>query len=109
MTMRVLVFILFIGNTVALSAQCPDGPSSGNEVLTPTIRALLMLECPAALSIPEWEKVIENPDNWQALQIKIYEEETIDRCELPPASWYILLPGRRPPEKEPLIVRKDEQ
>lgn len=102
--MRALLFTLFFCASAAVSAQCPGKTQGASEVLTPTIRALLMLERPAVLSVAEWEKVIENPDNWQDLQVKIYEEESIDRCDLPPMDWYILLPGRRPPDKDPRLV-----
>ena len=63
-----------------------------------------MLERPTTVTVAQWEKIIENPDNQQDLQIKLYEEETIDRCDLPPMDWYTILPGRRPPEKEPRLM-----
>ncbi len=103
MIKRAFLLNLFLLAPVWLCAQCPIELSRMSE-LTPTIRALLMLERPATVSVEQWAKVIENPNNRQVLQIKIYEEETIDRCELPPGDWYILLPGRRPPEKEPFAV-----
>lgn len=98
--MRSLFLLLALCIAASLKAQCP---LERNE-LTPTIRALLQLERPAALSVQQWEKVIENPDNLQDLRVKIYEEDRFGPCALPPADWYILLPGRRPPEKEVHVV-----
>jgi hypothetical protein len=106
MTMRVPFFILLLCAPAFVCAQCPDELSRNTPALTPTIRALLMLERPAAMSVEQWEKVIENPNNRQDLQIKIYKEETIDPCDLPPNDWYIILPGRRPPEKDPRVAVK---
>ena len=100
MIIRSVILALLLFAPLLLSAQCPDQAPVTSEALTPTIRALLMLERPAALSVEQWTKVIENPDNHQDLQIKIYQEETIDPCEFPPNDWYIMLPGRRPAEKE---------
>lgn len=106
MNMRKLLFCPLLFAPLLLSAQCPGDSTGRRELLTPTVRALLMLERPATLSVEQWEKVIENPNNWMDLQIKIYEEETIDRCDLPAADWYIILPGRRPPEKDPRLFTR---
>ncbi len=98
--MRTLFILCLLLASVRLRAQCPPA----DQLFTPTIRALLMLERPTTVSVAQWEKIIENPDNRHDLQIKLYEEETIDRCDLPPMDWYIILPGRRPPEKDPRLL-----
>ena len=77
-------------------AQCPDT----DPALTPTIRALLMLEKPAALTEEQWTKVIVNPANRLDMDIVIYEEDRFDPCELPKSWHYVLYAGRRPKEKE---------
>lgn len=104
MIIRTALFNLFLLAPMWLCAQCPAELARASEPLTPTIRALLMLERPTTMSVEQWAKIIENPDNRHDLQIKLYEEETIDRCDLPPMDWYIILPGRRPPEKDPHLV-----
>ncbi|WKZ66402.1 MAG: hypothetical protein QY325_00415 [Flavobacteriales bacterium] len=78
------------------AAQCPDRSSD----LTPTIRALLMMERPAVLTAEQWTKVIENPANRQDMQVVIYEEDRFDPCELPQGWWYVMHAGVRPKVKE---------
>ncbi len=95
--MRTLLLPLLLLVAAVTNAQC----SPDSTLLTPTLRALLTLERPATVSVEQWEKMIENPANRLDLPITIYEEDTMDTRELPKAQWYILLPGRRPPEKQP--------
>ena len=87
---------------VVSQATAQEGASPGE--LTPTLRALLMLERPATVTEEQWTRVIEQPANRLDLPITIYEEETIDLRELQKAQWYIMLPGRRPPEKQPQVA-----
>jgi hypothetical protein len=89
----VLVLVSF---TQHMAAQCPHGARA----LTPTIRALLMLEKPDALSEEQWTKVIENPANRQDMPVVIYEQDRFDPCELPQGWWYVIYAGERPEEKE---------
>jgi hypothetical protein len=81
------------------AAQCPDGASA----LTPTIRALLMLERPAVITAEQWTKVIENPANRQDMPVVIYEQDRFDPCELPQGWWYVMYAGERPEEKEVIL------
>ncbi len=104
MIMRSFLFSLLLFVPLLLSAQCPGAPHSTTGELPPTLRALLMMERPATMSVEQWKKIIENPGNWIDLPVKVYEEETIDLCELPSSIWCFILPGRRPPEKDPYLL-----
>jgi hypothetical protein len=87
-----------------LAAQCAGDPATSQQALSPTIRALLMLEKPATVNEEQWVKIIENPANRMDMPIMIYQEETIDLCDLPEGYWYLPLPGRRPLEKQPKLA-----
>ncbi|MBL7982590.1 MAG: hypothetical protein JNL52_12360 [Flavobacteriales bacterium] len=99
------IIVLFCMLTLACWATeaAAQSPAFSGE-LTPTIRALLMLEKPATVTEEQWVKIIDNPANRMDMPIIIYQEETIDLCDLPEGYWYLPLPGRRPLEKQPKLA-----
>lgn len=95
-TIRIICALALACYAQCASAQCPVAASD----LTPTIRALLMLEKPAVLTEEQWAKAIENPANRQDMQVVIYEEDRFNPCELPQGWWYVIYAGKRPVGKE---------
>jgi hypothetical protein len=93
---RSICVVMLACSVHCAAAQCTDLTSD----LTPTIRALLMLEKPASLTEEQWIKVIENPANRAEMPVFIYKEDSFDPCELTQGWWYILIAGKRPAEKE---------
>lgn len=103
-TIRIICALALACCAQCASAQCPDRASD----LTPTIRALLMLERPEALTEEQWAKVIENPANRQDMQVVIYEQDRFDPCELPQGWWYVMYAGERPEGKEVGVVAEGD-